>query len=244
VLRALVAESGETQTALARTLHVPQQLLSHHLRKAGDGRCSPVLRARLARHFGVAEAELGGEPVTDSRLGLVPDGYEFLYSARTRRAASRLFTRIDSALAVDLTRASANRPRRLQRTGPPDAAARRVALGAFADVLRAGLVRQRLLLRSAASLDQYWAFLPLPERFDNPHAGPNASAVHEAAMLGILQYWEYVLTPWFDGECAFSYRELNRLTHPESGQTGVVATLRDDDPWNLLPTWADDGAQP
>jgi hypothetical protein len=234
LLRVLFAESGLTQTTLGRKVRVSQQTLSAHLRAPGMGRCSPILRNRLAKHFAVSPEELGGASLIDPRFPFVPGGYEYRYSATTHRAALRLSHRVLAAVQRDLTRWSNWAVPDDVVDRPPDVVVINGALGVFIELLLIGRARRQFLAQQT-SLDAYTYFVPFPADLNQPMSAPlPGNTTHEAAVVGAVRYWESVLSPWFDGEAHCNYRAIHRLVHPEVPNWGGPPSVPDDHPWTLV----------
>jgi hypothetical protein len=244
LLRVLVDESGLSQTALAKKLRTNQQTLSHHLRGPGMGKCHAELRRRLARYFATAEDELSGAGRVRLHSPLCADGYEFLYSDATRRAASRMLHKVGHAVLADLEQRQeqATQAERAIRTAPPDIVIHREVLGEFAQLLMVSREKRRLLV-GMGTFDRYW-LEPIPANFEDAHAGPLPdNQPHESAIVGVVRYWEHVLALWFRREASLNYRVLRLTTHPEDfRERGLVASLTHDHPWTIFSTLGDHDA--
>lgn len=234
LFRVLFEESGLSQTALGRKVRVKQQTLSAHLRGHGIGRCSPVLRNRLAKFFAVSPEELGGASLIDPRFALVPGGYEYLYSATTRRAALRLSHRVLAALQRDLKAWKSRDVPADVEYPPPDVVVINGGLGVFIELLLIGRARRQFLTEQW-STDAYATFVPFPADLSQPLSGPlPGNAAHEEGVVGAVRYWEHVLGPWLDGEAHCNYRAIHRLVHPEVPRWGGPPSLPDHHPWTLI----------
>jgi hypothetical protein len=173
------------------------------------------------------------------RFVFCPDGYEYLYSLATRRAAVRLLTEVAKAVERDLDTWAQSGVPAPTPSDPPRGIVVRQALGLFGELLQVSTMRVRVLCYSEQSLDRYWRFTPIPADFSDPHKGPlPGNRPHEDAMIGLVRYWEQVLAPWFAADAACNYRGLTDLLHPESrADVGVQAALPNEHPWHVLPAW-------
>jgi hypothetical protein len=204
VLRALLSERSWGPSELAREAEDTQQTMSSLLagaathkrcRRARAKRIAEVLRIPLELLTGGALALPGGPAVNP--------GYEYRYSARTELAASRLMTRIASALRRD----QARQPKSVRRY--PDVLLRETAMTLLAELVQVGEWRRRLLRWKPGEWERRGSAEP-------PIAGwagsvelrevkPQRDPEHEAAILGLLRAVEHILTPWFDDKAYLNF---------------------------------------
>lgn len=267
VLRALMTERGLKIHRLAELSGQLPQTVAHLLKPGA--RCQRGRLKRIARALNVPpEMLMGGRYAIPVPL-LFPEGYEYLYSARTKLAASRLLTEIDKAITRDFSAEDASPEVRALATFVP---VQQQIRGIFLELIMISRWRQHFIRWNPlvseerghlepAVVDPWGASIrsvhKQPDGFLRPVLTPlrhEKDPDHEAGILGIIRGLEHVLTPWFDGAAKLDYRAIRDFTylpnHPFANQverfepTSPLSALHPDFiPFEPPPASAPDGGQ-
>lgn len=223
VVRALLKARGWTIAELARRTNELEQTLAHLLNRPG-ARCRKSRRARIAKALQVPQQLLAGGSFPIPLGFMVPDGFEFRYSADTQLAASRFITRVRTAVHRDLRIKPIEG---LQSAGVVEDA----VLSIFSEFMMFREWRKRFIEWNPRELEQrgysepatirpwnasvrvtetdatgrmYWeASPPRPERDED----------HEKAILAVIRGMEHVFEPWFEGKARLNYRAIRDFVH-------------------------------
>ena len=213
---------------LARRLGTSQQAIAHLLpsRKLGDDAEEPPRRCRrsrlkaIARELRLAESFLRG----DGMVLPATVRYGNAYSPAVRLAAGRLCGMARDACVRDM-RAAAKRgePAPSVRDDPS-----REIVDCIGELLNVQSW-QRLLLADGEGrpLLPMWqeVLKPTPKRAPNPYV--------ERAMLGLIDAFEEILTPWLTNRARLDYGRLRDLTVLPAHEPAPART----NPADLIPTW-------
>lgn len=227
VLRALLEERKWTIAMLSRRTGELEQTLDHIVNSVG-ARCRKSRRAKIAKALQVPQELLAGESFPVPGGFMLPDGFEFRYSARTQLAASRLITRVRNAYLRDLRTQSSGGP----SPNAPVEVVEGLVLSTFSEFMMIGEWRKRLIewkpgehsrrgytepatvnpgekrdIRVKGADREGWVDweATTPRRERDPD--------HEAAILGLIRGVEHILEPWFRDTARLNYRAIRDFVH-------------------------------
>ncbi|HEY5021673.1 MAG TPA: helix-turn-helix transcriptional regulator [Gemmatimonadaceae bacterium] len=225
ILRALLEERGLTIAALARRTGDLEQTLSHVVNAPG-ARCKKSRRAKIARILQVPQELLAGESFPIPLGFMLPDGFEFRYSARTQLAASRFIARVRAALLRDLRTHPIDR----KSTGLAPLQVEGAVLSAFSEFMMVGEWRKRFIEWAPGEQQRRGYTEPATVKpwdgairvtgqegdhvfWETSPPRPERDPDHEAAVLGVIRAMEHVLEPWFGGTARLNYRSIRDFVH-------------------------------
>lgn len=242
VLKSLAAERHLGSTALARAAKQRQQTVDHHLTGRGIGKCRRSLRVALAKALDVPEGALGGEPIPIPQIPLAQGPYEFLYSRRTRLAASRLIQEVIAAAQRDVRAADASAPTTQSRA--PGGILVKMVVGFIGELIRIGEWRRRLIEWEPRALEaRGYSEPPTVDAWGEEPTVPEDPA-HEEAILGLIRGVGHVLRPWMEGHARLNYRSLRDLVHlPAHPFAGLNEEYSPFDPMSVVQPFAPGSAQ-
>jgi hypothetical protein len=238
-----------TIAALARRTGDLEQTLAHVVNTPG-ARCKKSRRAKIAKVLQVPQELLAGESFPIPLGFMLPDGFEFRYSARTQLAASRFIARVRAALLRDMRTQSIDR----KSHDPETLRLESAVLDAFSELMMVGEWRKRFIewapgeqerrgYTEPATLKPWeegtvratgregksilWDASPLRRERDRDH---------EAAILGVIRAMEHVFEPWFAGMARLNYRSIRDFIHLPAHPFASVTEARDPlSPFAILP---------
>jgi len=202
-LRAMCAEQARSIAWLARATGDHEQTIAHLLKTKGFGKCRQSRRRALAKALGVSERELTEQNPVDPALEMAP-GREYMYSARTQRAAQHFITRCRTAC---------------ERQFPGDDAE---AMECRTDVLRRLLELVQLrrwrsrLLRLPGKVEEMKLWTTSGQQTRVPD--------YEEAVLQLIGAMSYVLAPWLDGAASLDLKALRQLTRAGAAPSWPIAS--------------------
>jgi hypothetical protein len=214
-------EVGVSLAELSRRVEGHEQTLAHLMRDAGKkkglrGVSLPQMkktrasrRAAIANALGVAEELLAGQLSYMPRSGV--RWYEYMYSVRTRFAAQRLLTKVETAVRRDLDGRNPG-----MASGLSDGEVVRSQVEDVINALmRVGVWRAQLLRWEPPRVTAQGYLEPLSENPADPfNSRPVVDDEHEAGELALIRALEHILTPWFIGTAVLDYAALRTLATP------------------------------
>jgi hypothetical protein len=235
-LRAALDMSGSSVSDVGRQLKEHQQTLAYLASGSGVKRCRQSRRAGLAKALIVPEEWLGGEATVIPSISFLPPGFEYLYSARTELATSRLMTKCVKACKRDLADPSLLDADVVETA--PQAVVPKFVTSFVGELLKVGEWRKQLLVGQSPEL------IGLAPMLEDPFAQPlkpPKDPDHEDATLGLIRAVEHVLGPWFTGKARLNYRQLRERA---GYQTPMGNPRSDTNPYAVIPTKVEKGGVP